>query len=285
MNPPDLGAILDGLAVGVCVWQLEQPGDRTSLVLRVCNPAAGRFLGVELAAVLGKRIHEGFPGSLDTPLPGVFTHVIESGQAMCLGDVPYADDIVPDGIFSIEVSPLADRCALVEFTNVTEARRAQARNDVALEQAAAAEAEATRLAGAARLLDDKLRQLEQRKREIEILTAPIIEVWTGVLALPLVGQFDADRSEVVRAKLLDAVVARKARRVILDVTGLETVDEAIAAELSRSWRALALLGTRAYLTGLSASNAQIMAQLDEQIPAQMCMRSLDEALRRILLEG
>ena len=284
MKPPISAEITDQLGVGICVWELERPGDRTSLVLRICNPAAGRFLGVEPAAVLDRAIAVGFPGSLETPLPGVFTRVIESGAAMSLGDVPYADEVVPDGVFAIEVKPIGDRHALVEFTNVTHERRAQARVEEMLQQAESARAEAERLGEQTRSLDQQLRQLEQRKREIETVTAPIIEVWTGVLALPMVGQFDADRSAVVREKLLAAVVDRKARHVIIDVTGLESVDETSAGEILRSWRALALLGTTAYVTGLSASNARTMARLDQQIPADMCLRSLEEALRRIIAQ-
>lgn len=280
MQAPELADLVDALAVGVCVWQLETPGDRSSLVLTVCNRAAGRFLGVAPEAVLGRRIADGFPGSLDTPLPGVFMHVIESGQAMSLGDVPYADEVVADGIFAIEVVPLGSSHALVEFTNVTQVRRAEASHRASLEQAEHAQAEARRLGDAARDFDEKLRMLAARKREMETLSSPIIEVWTGVLALPLIGHFDVERSELVRAKLLDAVIARKARHVIIDLTGLELVDAAIAHEIARSWRALALLGTRAYLTGLSPSNAQIMAQLE--LPALQCMRSLEEALRHIL---
>jgi anti-anti-sigma regulatory factor len=282
VQAPELAELVDGLSVGICVWQLEVPGDRTSLVLTVCNRAAGRFLGVAPEAVLGRRIAEGFPGSLDTPLPGVFMHVIESSQAMNLGDVPYVDEVVPDSMFSIDVKPLGAHHALVEFTNVTQARRAEASQRETLEQAEHAQAEVARLGHAARELDDKLRVLAARKREMETLSSPIIEVWAGVLALPLIGQFDAERSELVRVKLLDAVIARKARHVILDLTGLELVDAAVAHEIARSWRALALLGARTYLTGISPSNAQIMAQLDEDLPALLCLRSLEEALRMIL---
>ena len=281
MQAPELAELVDALAIGVCVWRLETPGDRSSLVLTVCNRAAGRFLGVAPASVLGRRIAEGFPGSLDTPLPGVFMQVIESGQGMQLGDVPYADEVVPDSVFSIEVVPLGSQQALVEFTNVTQARRAEASQRATLEQAEHAQAEIQRLGQAARELDDKLRALAARKREIETLSSPIIEVWTGVLALPLIGHFDVERSELVRAKLLDAVIARKARHVILDLTGLEQVDAPLAHEIARSWRALALLGTHTYLSGISPTNAQIMAQLDD-LPALLCLRSLEEALRNII---
>ena len=118
--------VVGSLDVGVCVWELMTPGDPSSLVLRTCTGAAARFLSVEQDAVIGRAINDGFPGALSTPMPGLFMKVIESGESMALGDVPYRDQVVPDGMFSIVVHPVGSRCAAVEFTNVTEARQAQA---------------------------------------------------------------------------------------------------------------------------------------------------------------
>lgn len=129
--PPDeiLAAIkndtLDAMNVGVCVWQLEEPNTPSSLRLVVCTPAAARFMKVKREEVIGKRIHEGFPGSEHMPLPGLFTRVVETGEALALGDVPYVDEIVPDGVFTIHTHPLPNRCVCVEFTNATEQRKAE----------------------------------------------------------------------------------------------------------------------------------------------------------------
>ncbi|PRP92717.1 Blue-light photoreceptor [Enhygromyxa salina] len=274
-----LGGVLDLLSVGVCVWELEVPGERESLVLRICNPAAARFLNVRVEDVLNKQIAIGFPGSLDTPLPGVFTQAIESQTTMELGDVPYKDEIVPDGVFSVVVRPLSESRALVEFTNVTDERRAQAKSEAMLEAAEVARSEAQAVAKSAKALDEKLQVIEAQKRDIIALTAPILEVGAGVLALPLAGNFDLQRSEIVREKLLDAVSATKAREVVIDVTGLGEMDEMTANELVRLTRSLALLGTRAYLTGISGANAQALVSSNAQIPAGMCMRNLESALR------
>lgn len=128
-NPPAVPSVhesaLARLDVGVCVWELEEPGVPASLRLVACNPAAARFLGVELGAVLGRRIHEGFPGSEKMPLPGLFTRIAETGEGMSLGDVPYVDEIVPDGVFSIRAHAQPGRRVCVEFTNVTEQRKAE----------------------------------------------------------------------------------------------------------------------------------------------------------------
>ena len=102
-----------------------------------------------------------------------------------------------------------------------------------------------------------------------------------MLALPLAGNFDLQRSIIVREKLLDAVAATRARDVVIDVTGLGMIDDLTANELVRLTSSLALLGARAYLTGISAANAQTMVSSDARVPAGMCMRSLESALRII----
>lgn len=116
---------LNSMNVGVCVWQLEEPNVPASLRLVACTPAAARFMNVKVEDVLGKRIHEGFPGSENMPLAGLFTRVIETGQGMSLGDVPYVDEVIPDSVFSIQTHALPNRCVCVEFTNVTEQRKAE----------------------------------------------------------------------------------------------------------------------------------------------------------------
>lgn len=113
------------LNVGICVWELEEENVPASLRLLVCNPAAARFMNVKQEEVIGKRIHDGFPGSEQMPLPGIFTKVAMSGESMSLGDVPYVDQIVPDSVFSIVVHAQPKRRACVEFTNVTERTKAE----------------------------------------------------------------------------------------------------------------------------------------------------------------
>jgi serine phosphatase RsbU (regulator of sigma subunit) len=113
------------LNVGICVWQLEEPDTPASLRLVICNPAAAKFMAVKLEDVLHKRIAEGFPGSLEMPLAGLFTRIAQTGQSMALGDVPYVDEIVPASVFSIHAHAMPDRRVCVEFTNVTEQRAAE----------------------------------------------------------------------------------------------------------------------------------------------------------------
>lgn len=101
------------------------------------------------------------------------------------------------------------------------------------------------------------------------------------MALPLVGRFDHERSEGVREKLLEAVAASSAHEVVIDVTGLASIDATIASELLRVSRALALLGTKTYFTAISPANALTMSRLDEQLPPEGFLRNLEQALRLV----
>lgn len=126
----DLSAYTDSVAllnVGICVWELEEADTPSSLRLLVCNPAAARFMAVKQEDVVGRRIHDGFPGSEAMPLPGVFTRVAMTGETMSLGDVPYIDQIVPESVFSIVAHAQGNRRVCVEFTNVTDRSKAEKR--------------------------------------------------------------------------------------------------------------------------------------------------------------
>src|SRR5262249_5969190 len=78
-------------------------------------------------------------------------------------------------------------------------------------------------------LEEKLAMLEARRSAMRELSAPIIEVWNGVLCLPVVGVLDSTRSAEMTELLLEAVVEKKARCAIIDITGIEVMDTAIAS--------------------------------------------------------
>ena len=118
--------VLESLRVGICVWHLEEDDTPASLRLVIANATACRFLNVERDSVLGLPIHEGFPGSQSTPLPAIFTEMAMIGGSRNLGEVPYTDEIVNEGMFSIVADAIAPRLVCVQFTNITEQRRAQA---------------------------------------------------------------------------------------------------------------------------------------------------------------
>ena len=94
------------------------------------------------------------------------------------------------------------------------------------------------------------------------LTAPIITVARGVLALPIIGTIEAERAQSVTDALLSRIAAETCTHVILDLTGAGAIVPATAASLLRMTQAVRLLGATCLMTGISPAAAQTLVALD-----------------------
>ncbi|MDI1436765.1 PAS domain-containing protein [Polyangium sorediatum] len=129
-------------------------------------------------------------------------------------------------------------------------------------------------------LEEKLAIIEKQRSEIHALSVPIIQVWDDVLALPVMGELDQARADDMTARLLEAVVAHAARFVILDLTGVEAVDEATAERLSRILRAIRLLGAEGFVTGIRPGLAQtFISCFGSGFEGVTTLRNLREAIQ------
>jgi rsbT co-antagonist protein RsbR len=99
-------------------------------------------------------------------------------------------------------------------------------------------------------LEEKIGTIETQRREIDELSAPIIDVWSGVLTLPLMGLLDVERAALITEALLRRVTDTRARWVLVDLTGVRTIDAATAEHLGRLVQAVALIGARCIVTGI-----------------------------------
>lgn len=135
-------------------------------------------------------------------------------------------------------------------------------------------------------LDGKLRIIDQQNQEILALSTPILEVWRGVLLLPIIGSLDERRGADMLSRLLAAVVAKRATDVIVDLTGAELVDARAGEQILKLIASLRLLGARGVITGIRATAARAMAGLGGELAAtatatllnleqglKMCMQS------------
>lgn len=128
-------------------------------------------------------------------------------------------------------------------------------------------------------VDEALSRLEGTVRA---LSAPVIEVWEGVLTVPLVGAVDARTGAEIAERLLAAITRTQSRAVILDATGLAAVDEPTVAWIARVLQAARLLGARCMLTGLGPLSAQRLAEAGADLGGVATLRSLKEGLRACL---
>lgn len=101
---------------------------------------------------------------------------------------------------------------------------------------------------------------EQRKTISELQT-PVIQVWAGVLALPIVGTVDTFRAQEMNEALLERIVETGSEIVLLDITGVPVVDTAVARHLLETVAAARLLGAEVMIVGLSSRTAMTLVQL------------------------
>lgn len=131
-------------------------------------------------------------------------------------------------------------------------------------------------------VNDRNRALEELHRTIEDLSTPILEVWKGVLVLPLIGAVDERRGEDAITRSLEAVASTGARMLILDVTGVAHIDGATAERLLRLVRAVELIGASCILTGVQPDVAATLATLGVDLGALSTRSTVKSALERIL---
>ncbi|WP_437968661.1 GAF domain-containing protein [Sorangium sp. So ce260] len=121
--------------------------------------------------------------------------------------------------------------------------------------------------------------IEQQREVIHALSAPILQVWDGVLAVPLIGALDGERASELMQSLLNAVSRGDVRFALLDTTGVETIDEAVADHLIRIMRAVEFLGVRPIVTGIRPAVARTMTSLDVDLRSLGTHATLREALK------
>jgi rsbT co-antagonist protein RsbR len=125
---------------------------------------------------------------------------------------------------------------------------------------------------------EKLATIEEQRAAIRELSTPVIEVWDGVLCLPVVGVMDTTRSAEMTEALLRAVVDKRARCAIIDVTGIEVMDTATADHFLRMAKAVRLLGAHCVLAGMSPGIAQTIVHMGVDLSAVTTHRTLRDAL-------
>jgi anti-anti-sigma regulatory factor/PAS domain-containing protein len=122
--------------------------------------------------------------------------------------------------------------------------------------------------------------IERQAQQILTLSAPILDVGHSVLAVPLIGALDEDRSLALATRLLSEVATRRAGTVILDLTGVDALDMVGAEALVKVARALQLLGTRPIFTGIQPALGAMLVQNGVDLGGILTLRSLHEGLAR-----
>jgi rsbT co-antagonist protein RsbR len=97
--------------------------------------------------------------------------------------------------------------------------------------------------------------------EILDVSTPVVQLWSGVIAVPLIGTLDTRRAQTFMERTLDSVVEHQADYVIVDITGVPTMDTRTAQHILETISAVKLLGAHLVLTGVRPAIAQTLVQL------------------------
>ncbi|AUX43951.1 anti-anti-sigma factor [Sorangium cellulosum] len=235
-----LGALIK--AIPVVVWSVDSDGVYTyhdGKGLESAGHTPGQFVGKNIFEIYGDSA-----GDVRRTLAGDLMHGLAEAHG-CVWES-----------WMIPVSePAGQVRSVIGFSlDVTEAKRAQ------------------------QALQTKVDVIEAQQRVIRDLSAPIIEVWDGVLALPMIGVVDSARTAEAMESLLDAISRRGARFAVLDLTGVQVVDTKVADHLIKIVKSIQLLGAEGIVCGIRPNVAQTMVELGLDLSAIVTKANLRAGL-------
>ena len=103
--------------------------------------------------------------------------------------------------------------------------------------------------------------IRRQQEEMLELSTPVVKLWEGILALPLIGTLDSARTQVVMESLLEAIVQTNSKVAIIDITGVPTVDTVVAQHLLKTVTAARLMGADCIISGVRPQIAQTIVHL------------------------
>ncbi len=115
--------------------------------------------------------------------------------------------------------------------------------------------------------------------EITEISTPVIRVWDGILALPIIGTLDSARTQVVMESLLQEVVESSSSIAILDISGVPTVDSLVAQHLIKTVSATRLMGAECIISGIRPEIAQTVVHLGIDLSNVITKSTLASALK------
>lgn len=120
--------------------------------------------------------------------------------------------------------------------------------------------------------------IRRQSRQLLELSTPVVRLWQQVLAVPLIGTLDTARTQVVMESLLQAIQDHEALVAIIDITGVPTVDTAVAQHLMQTVNAVRLMGADCVISGIRPPIAQTIAQLGIDLSKILTRATLADAL-------
>lgn len=124
--------------------------------------------------------------------------------------------------------------------------------------------------------------IRRQQQELIELSTPVVKLWNGILALPLIGTLDSARTQVVMESLLQRIVETGAEVAIIDITGVPTVDTLVAQHLIKTVTAARLMGADCIISGIRPQIAQTIVHLGVNLGEVTTKANLADAFARAL---
>jgi anti-anti-sigma regulatory factor len=121
--------------------------------------------------------------------------------------------------------------------------------------------------------------IARQAREILDVSTPVVQVWEGVIAAPLIGTLDSQRTEEFMERLLQRIVETNSPVALIDITGVPTIDTQTAQHLIETVTAVRMLGAQVVLTGVRPALAQTLVHLGIDLSHIMTRSSMSAGLR------
>ena len=128
-------------------------------------------------------------------------------------------------------------------------------------------------------LEEKERTIHAQEAELRETATPITEIWDGVLTLPIIGTLDSSRTMLIMEALLNRIAQYHARAVVMDLTGVKSIDSQVSHHLIQMVRAVQLMGSDAILTGIRPEIARALTSLNIDLGTVSTRASLSDGLK------
>jgi rsbT co-antagonist protein RsbR len=120
--------------------------------------------------------------------------------------------------------------------------------------------------------------IQRQQQELLELSTPVVKLWEGVLAVPMIGTLDSSRTQLVMESLLQRIVDTGSELAIIDITGVPTVDTLVAQHLLKTVTAIRLMGADCIISGVRPQIAQTIVHLGIDLQGIVTKASLADAL-------
>ena len=124
--------------------------------------------------------------------------------------------------------------------------------------------------------------IKRQQQELLELSTPVVKLWDGVLALPLIGTLDSARTQVVMESLLQRIVETNSPIAIIDITGVPTVDTLVAQHLLKTVAAARLMGADCIISGIRPQIAQTIVHLGVDLGDVVTKATMADAVSQAL---